>query len=104
MLPAETLDGAKLRRPSIGWKVLREPRPGRWTNTICEGLSAGASVYFVHSFAGVPENPEDILAETDFGGHAVCAAIMRGNVVATQFHPEKSGPVGLEMLRRFAEL
>ena len=59
------------------------------------------SVYFDHSFMAVPAAVEDRAADCLVGGHRVCAAIARANVYGCQFHPEKSGEVGLAILRAF---
>jgi glutamine amidotransferase len=60
-------------------------------------------VYFVHSYHAVPDDPKVIATVTDYGGEFV-SSVRADNVMATQFHPEKSQKVGLEMLRNFAEL
>ena len=68
------------------------------------GLPDPAWVYFVHSYAAaVPAGDPTIAATCDYGGPVV-AAVHRDNVWATQFHPEKSGPVGLSILRTFVDL
>ena len=67
-------------------------------------LSTGDSVYFVHSFLAVPAEEAHNVAETEYGGRPFCAVIARNNVTGCQFHPEKSGPVGLRILKRFVEL
>ena len=61
------------------------------------------SVYFVHSFAACPADPADLACTTDYGV-SVPAMVARGNVFGCQFHPEKSGPVGLTILKNFANL
>jgi glutamine amidotransferase len=58
-------------------------------------------VYFVHSFAAQPSNDDDRLADCDYGGHRISAMVKRDNLTATQFHPERSGTVGLRMLKEF---
>lgn len=85
--------------PHMGWNNLTYPRPSK----LMAGLPAGAYVYFVHSYAAAPARPEDISAVTDYGG-PVTAAVERDNVMAVQFHPEKSSAVGLAILRNFKEL
>ena len=104
-VPALTTDGTKQRIPHIGWNHLVSPRETNrsWEGTVLEPF-AGTSpaFYFVHSFAAVPEEPSTRLANCDYGGWPICAAVAWQNVTATQFHPERSGPAGLELLKKFA--
>lgn len=84
--------------PHIGWNRLLDCR----THALVDGLD-GEYTYFVHSFA--PDGvPEDLQLATCRHGRRFPAVVARGRVMGTQFHPEKSGEVGLEMLRRFLEL
>ncbi|RED54098.1 imidazole glycerol phosphate synthase subunit HisH [Aestuariispira insulae] len=102
--PIPTLDGdgGRLKVPHIGWNALGEPIAGRWDKTLLDGgLRGGSQVYFVHSYAARPANSDDRLAETRYGGQAICAAVAKDNVVGTQFHPEKSAEAGLDLLERF---
>jgi glutamine amidotransferase len=89
--------------PHIGWNHLIEPQAGRtWDKTLLEPFgTVGPAVYFVHSFAAQPSNDDDRLADCDYGGHRISAMVKRDNVTATQFHPERSGTVGLRMLKEF---
>jgi glutamine amidotransferase len=91
---------AKLKVPHMGWNALRFAAPGcpLWT-----GLEDQASVYFVHSYHVEPADREVVAAETDYGRPFV-SAVWKDNLVATQFHPEKSQRVGLTMLANFARL
>jgi glutamine amidotransferase len=66
-------------------------------------MPADDSFYFVNSYCAEPGNSADIAATTEYGG-PFASVIARGNIMATQFHAEKSGPLGLELLRRFAGL
>lgn len=105
-VPAVTVDCRSQRVPHIGWNHLVPPAVGRdWEGTLLEPL-AGASpaVYFVHSFSAVPALDSDRLADCFYGGHRLCAAAQRGNLMATQFHPERSAEVGLSLVRRFIAL
>jgi len=88
---------ANLKVPHIGWNQLHLKR----RDPLLEGISEDAFVYFVHSYYAEPVEPEDILATTDYGIEFAAIA-RRGNVWATQFHPEKSQTVGLRILRNFA--
>ena len=85
--------------PHIGWNSLRFPNP----SPLFRGLEEGAYVYFVHSYCGAAARPEDVIASTSYG-EEVTAAVGRGNVYGCQFHPEKSGEVGLQILRNFGGL
>jgi glutamine amidotransferase len=87
--------------PHMGWNTLRFLPPRA---PLAAGLATeGEAFYFVHSFYCVPADPALVLAECDYGG-AFCAAIARGRVFATQFHPEKSQAKGLQIYRNFAAL
>ena len=88
-----------LKLPQIGWNALDILRP----NAMTEGVQQGDYVYFVHSFMAVPAEEGDLAAVTDYGAR-VPAMVARGNLFGCQFHPEKSGKVGLEMLKNFAKL
>lgn len=82
--------------PHIGWNGIAIQKESGLFN----GLTGNEKFYFVHSYHVVPENPDDILTRTDYGiGFA--SSIARGNIVATQFHPEKSGAAGLAVFRNF---
>jgi imidazole glycerol-phosphate synthase subunit HisH len=103
IIPNITTSGIPQRVPHIGWNHLIEPQAGRsWEKTLLQPFGAvGPAVYFVHSFAAQPSNDDDRLADCDYGGHRISATVMRDNVTATQFHPERSGTVGLRMLKEF---
>ena len=90
--------------PHIGWSRIH-PRPGgSWCGSILNETSIGSRVYFVHSFSSVPDEEYDRLADTYHGSFRVCAAIQKDNIIGCQFHPEKSGPIGLAMIRQFLKI
>jgi len=103
-LPAQDQSGTPHKVPLIGWSGLEVPsgRAG-WDGTILRNTPAGTAAYFVHSFMATPVQSGDRLAETDYGGVKVCAAISHGSASGCQFHPEKSGEAGLAILRTFLE-
>ena len=88
-----------LKLPHIGWNSLRFPNP----SPLFAGVEEGSYVYFVHSFCAVADAPGAVIAATDYGV-PVTAAVQKGNVYGCQFHPEKSGEVGLQILRNFGGL
>lgn len=85
--------------PHMGWNRVRFARP----HPVFAGLPAEGFFYFVHSYFVVPVRPEHVLGVTDYAGRSFCSVTGAGNVLATQFHMEKSGPLGLRMLDRFAQ-
>jgi glutamine amidotransferase len=96
----EESPGAKV--PHIGWNSIEPSRA--WSGTLLDGCAKGEMVYFVHSFAVNPGKEQDRLADAHYGPNRICAAIQRDNVMGTQFHPEKSGELGLKILERFVNL
>ncbi|MCD8382041.1 MAG: imidazole glycerol phosphate synthase subunit HisH [Clostridiales bacterium] len=88
-----------LKLPHIGWNSLCFHND----SPLFRGIPQGAYVYFVHTFCGRAEEPSQVIATTDYGTEVV-AAVQSGNVYGTQFHPEKSGEIGLAMLRNFGGL
>ncbi len=99
--PARDAGGRALKVPHMGWNEVRPPAPSATGgDPIWRGLGDAAHVYFVHSYYVVPEDPS-IVALTCEYGIPFCAAVRRGNIFATQFHPEKSQRVGLALLRNF---
>jgi glutamine amidotransferase len=104
-VPGVTADGGSQKIPHIGWSGL-VPSAARvaWTGTPLDGVAPGSEVYFVHSFMASPDNPDHRIADCVYGGVRVSAVCGRDNVVGCQFHPEKSGEVGLSILRRFLGL
>lgn len=88
-----------LKLPHIGWNSLKF----RGESPLFAGLDDGAFVYFVHSFCGLAEHPEQVIAVTEYG-QEVTAAVQNGYVFGTQFHPEKSGEVGLQILKNFGAM
>jgi glutamine amidotransferase len=90
---------ASLRIPHMGWNTLRVRRDIRFTS----GIQNGDSVYFVHSYAVQHALEDIVVADVDYGGRVV-ALVGRDNIVATQFHPEKSQRVGLQLIRNFLDM
>jgi len=89
-------DPGRLKIPHVGWNQLHFPRSSR----LLAGIAEGAQVYFTHSYAAPVTG--DTVAETTHG-RAFASAVERGQVFGVQFHPEKSGDVGLQVLRNFLD-
>ena len=92
-------DGEGLKIPQIGWNSITVNSESR----LFKGINDGSYVYFVHSFYLKCENESDVAAKTYYGTE-IHAAVERGNLFACQFHPEKSGEVGLKILKNFINL
>lgn len=101
-IPDAGADGTPHKIPHIGWNTL-QPRPDAqsWRGTIFDGVEPDSPAYFVHSFTAHPLDERHRLADADYDGRTISAAVRIGNVSGTQFHPEKSGPVGLKILENF---
>jgi imidazole glycerol-phosphate synthase subunit HisH len=101
LLPGVTrkfaLDTREYKIPHIGWNQVTAKR----AHPLLEGLLPGDEFYFVHSYFPDPTDPSLVMAESDYGA-PFCCALGRDNLFATQFHPEKSGPLGLALLERFS--
>ncbi len=87
-----------LKVPHMGWNTIATVR----ASALLEGITSGSYMYFVHSYVAIPE-PDDTVAVTGYGGD-LAAAVERGTVMGTQFHPEKSGANGLRVYANFVAL
>lgn len=95
---AERVDTSVYKIPQIGWNALRFTKP----SPLFKYINEGDFVYFVHSYYG-DDCEQSLLATTEYG-FDVTAAVSSGSVYGTQFHPEKSGDVGMKILKAFCEL
>lgn len=97
--------GRPLRVPHIGWNAVRMPsvthRGTTWSGTLLQDTADHTYMYFVHSYYVAPTNPGIVLATTRYGGTDFCSAIAQDNIFASQFHPERSGSQGLDIIRHF---
>ena len=89
-------DGSRFKVPQMGWNRVRQVR----SHPIWDGIADDAYFYFVHSYYAQPVDPQDSIGESDYGGQ-FCCAVARENIVATQFHPEKSAAAGLQLYKNF---
>jgi glutamine amidotransferase len=91
--------GCDLRIPHIGWNEVTSHTAN---NGLFDGIPNGTDFYFVHSYAFVPDDSSHVLATTDYGVQ-ITAAVRRGHIWGTQFHPEKSSRAGFQLLSNFIE-
>lgn len=100
-IPPTGADGKPHKIPHVGWSAVSPASRAAWTGTPFEDTRDGTEFYFVHSYAAIPECGAHRLADADYDGCTLSAAVRHGNVYGFQFHPEKSGPAGLKLLQRF---
>lgn len=101
-IPETGTDGVPHRIPHIGWnEVVPVDEQRTRQDTLFHEMTSPMYAYFVHSFMATPAAERDRLADSNYGGHRICAVVRRDNIWGCQFHPERSGPTGLEMLRNF---
>lgn len=105
-IPSMAQDGQELKIPHIGWSNIIKPlqQSTSWSGGILEDINESDALYFVHSFMAQPDNPNHLLAGCLYGGNFIPAVIQSENIIGCQFHPEKSGKVGLEILNKFLSL
>ena len=104
-IPSLNIENKNHKIPHIGWNSLKLPE-GReqWDGTLLNNVIPGESVYFVHSFMAEVSSSEHQIANCLYGGIKISAVIGSGNIIGCQFHPEKSGDVGLKILKHFINL
>lgn len=83
--------------PQMGWNAVNIVKP----HPIFSGIENNSEFYFVHSYYPCPKNQDDILGQTDYADITFASAVAKYNLVATQFHPERSGRIGLKLLENF---
>ena len=92
--------GERLKVPHMGWNTIQIKQDA----PIFKGTAEGSYVYFVHSYYCSADNQDDVAASCRYGEVEFCAAIWRDNIMSTQFHPEKSQDIGLNIFKNFGEL
>ncbi|MBS4047987.1 MAG: imidazole glycerol phosphate synthase subunit HisH [Alphaproteobacteria bacterium] len=103
-VPATGIDGQPVKIPHIGWNALHTAGRNNWDAPILKDVPEGSACYFVHSYMAVPSEPQSLLACCDYAGLQITATLGQGMLYGCQFHPEKSGKVGLKILENFTRL
>ena len=104
--------GRSLKVPQVGWNRISPPgfegetavSSGAWKGSPLEGLRRGEYLYFVHSFYIIPEDDAVRLSNSQYGNIQFCSSLLHNNIFACQFHPERSGPQGLQIYRNLRSL
>ena len=103
-IPNKDTNGKKLTLPHIGWNNLQKSdHLKNWNETLLENNKVKDEMYFIHSYMAVPTNSSCKVAECIYGGHKITAVVMKNKITGCQFHPEKSGNLGLKILKKFIE-
>ena len=104
-IPIANVDGSPHKIPHIGWSgLLHRSAETTWGGTILEEIKPKSPVYFVHSFVAKPTQKRHIIANCDYNGRRLTSIICSDNLYGCQFHPEKSGSVGLKILKNFCDV
>tara|TARA_E500000178_G_scaffold356581_1_gene435692 strand:- start:5221 stop:5865 length:645 start_codon:yes stop_codon:yes gene_type:complete len=103
-IPPQDIAGESLIVPHIGWNALETSFNKSWDNTLLANTPLKSNVYFVHSFFSKPNDDDHLLAHCIYGGNDLSAVISKDNVMGCQFHPEKSGEIGLNILKTFLSI
>jgi imidazole glycerol-phosphate synthase subunit HisH len=102
--PTKNPENEKIRVPQIGWnQVYKSKQNSNWEKSPLKIINNFEFMYFVHSYFIIPENLEDILSMTNYGNIEYCSSVLRENVFAVQFHPEKSGKEGIKIYKEWKE-
>lgn len=118
IIPGKVVKFPKLKEgriPHIGWNEIYinklktkneklKTKNQEWKKTILDSVKENSDVYFVHSYILQPDKKESILALANYDGYEFCSTIRRNNIYGCQFHPEKSGLVGLKIIKNFIRL
>ena len=88
----------RIKVPHMGWNTVRQNGHALWKN-----IPDNSAFYFVHSYYVSADNASDVAGVTEYGGFEFVSAVARKNLFATQFHPERSGEMGLLLLKNFLE-
>jgi len=97
-------EGKKIKVPNIGWNTIYNKDKAKWGLSPLSVIAQNEFMYFIHSFYAKPKKKEESLTFTNYEGIEYCSSILKNNIFATQFHPEKSGIEGIKIYQQFKEL
>lgn len=101
--PAYNTHKEKIRVPQIGWNTIEQPSPSIWKKTPFKHLKNHPYMYFVHSYYVRPADTKIITSTTSYMDFSYCSSVLKDNIFATQFHPEKSGTLGIGIYKNWIE-
>ena len=97
------LNGQDIKVPQIGWNKIYNNNLNNWNKSPLVGIPNEEYMYFVHSYYANPSNKNEIATVTNYEGVEYCSSILKKNIFATQFHPEKSAKWGIEIYKNWAK-
>lgn len=106
-LTTSKTEGRVVKVPQVGWNMIYRPPhvdEDSWKSSLFQGIKNNEYMYFVHSFYAKPEDPRMAFSYTNYEGTEYASSIRMRNIFACQFHPEKSGSVGIKIYKNFAEM
>jgi glutamine amidotransferase len=89
--------------PHVSWNEIK-PKSIKWNDTILDNIEYNSDMYFVHSYVAMPQDDNDVLAITEYDGCNFCSSLKKDNIYGCQFHPEKSGEIGLKVIENFIKI
>lgn len=96
--------GNNIKLPHVSWNNISKDEGSQWNNSILNLVSDLEEMYFVHSFAAIPSNSENILSTTTYQDVKFCSSVRKENIYGCQFHPEKSAVEGLKIINNFSKI
>jgi glutamine amidotransferase len=105
--PSKSSQKERITIPHMGWNQIfnhRKHNDGLWNSSLLHGVQEGSYMYFVHSYYAIPSSEDVRLTVTDYEGIRYCSCILRENIFATQFHPEKSAHEGIKIYHNLKHL
>tara|TARA_B100001063_G_C16684226_1_gene513473 strand:- start:236 stop:871 length:636 start_codon:yes stop_codon:yes gene_type:complete len=98
-----TKDNQNEKLPHVSWNEIKSDK-NSWNNTILSNVEEGSDMYFVHSFIAQPRDQSYILSLTEYSKYNFCSSVKKDNIYGCQFHPEKSGILGLKIINNFIRI
>jgi len=89
--------------PHVSWNEIK-PKSIKWNDTILDNIEYNSDMYFVHSYVAMPQDDNDVLAITEYDRYNFCSVLKKDNIYGCQFHPEKSGEIGLKVIKNFIKI
>lgn len=90
--------------PHFGWNGILKSKRLLWKGSLLDSIREKSNVYFIHSFIMNPKNQKYIFATSEYGGYKFCSVMRKNNIYGCQFHPEKSGIIGLKIIKNFIKI